>query len=368
MGCGASKPAIPAASKAEQQKCQTLEQALSKAREAERKKFKILLLGTGESGKSTILKQMVVLFDAGGFSQHELATYRHVVRRNVVECMQVLVDGAERFGFRLGEESRAAAALVREVDTLDTRFWRRDLVDAVTLLWGGGEEAIASAYAQRSRLQLLDSAAYLFDNVARFGEQDYTPTQEDVLRARLRTSGIVEKSFLVRDSDGGDPVPFVFIDVGGQRNERRKWIHCFEGVTAVIFVASLSEFDQQLYEDESTNRMHESLNVFEAICSNCYFHDSVIILFLNKTDLFAAKLAEGASVRAAFPEYAGADTFEEASAFIEQRYVALADGMRTPGSVFVHFTCATDTENVERVFSFCRSFLLQRSLSQYGLM
>ena len=35
-----------------------------------------------------------------------------------------------------------------------------------------------------------------------------------------------------------------FLDVGGQRNERRKWIHCFEGVTALIFVTAISEYDQ----------------------------------------------------------------------------------------------------------------------------
>ena len=38
-----------------------------------------------------------------------------------------------------------------------------------------------------------------------------------------------------------DGVPFVVYDVGGQRNERRKWIHCFNDVTAIIFVAALSE-------------------------------------------------------------------------------------------------------------------------------
>ena len=48
---------------------------------------------------------------------------------------------------------------------------------------------------------------------------------------------------------------FEMYDVGGQRNERKKWIHCFEGVTAVIFVAAISEYDQKLFEDASTNRM-----------------------------------------------------------------------------------------------------------------
>lgn len=40
-------------------------------------------------------------------------------------------------------------------------------------------------------------------------------------------------------------------DVGGQRSERKKWMHCFENVTAVVFLAAISEYDQVLVEDET---------------------------------------------------------------------------------------------------------------------
>ena len=43
-------------------------------------------------------------------------------------------------------------------------------------------------------------------------------------------------------------------DVGGQRSERKKWIHCFEGVTAIIFCVALSGYDLVLAEDEEMNR------------------------------------------------------------------------------------------------------------------
>lgn len=67
--------------------------------------------------------------------------------------------------------------------------------------------------------------------------------------SRVRTSGIVTERYNI------DGTTFEMYDVGGQRNERKKWIHCFEGVTAVIFVAAISEYDQKLFEDASTNRM-----------------------------------------------------------------------------------------------------------------
>jgi guanine nucleotide-binding protein subunit alpha len=43
-------------------------------------------------------------------------------------------------------------------------------------------------------------------------------------------------------------------DVGGQRSERKKWIHCFENVTSIIFCVALSEYDQVLLEENSQVR------------------------------------------------------------------------------------------------------------------
>ena len=79
-------------------------------------------------------------------------------------------------------------------------------------------------------------------------------------------------------------------DVGGQRSERRKWINCFENVTAVVFLVAISEYDQLLLEDESVNRMHEALTLFDSICNSRWFIKTSIILFLNKIDRFKEKL------------------------------------------------------------------------------
>lgn len=57
-------------------------------------------------------------------------------------------------------------------------------------------------------------------------------------------------------------------DVGGQRNERRKWIHCFDNVVAIIYVAAISEYDQVLYEDSTQNRVLEAVKLFEEICNS----------------------------------------------------------------------------------------------------
>lgn len=65
-------------------------------------------------------------------------------------------------------------------------------------------------------------------------------------------------------------------DVGGQRNERKKWIHCFDDVTAIIFVASASEYDQSLFEDASVNRMEEAVTLFADIANSRWFKNSAV--------------------------------------------------------------------------------------------
>nr|KAF6420383.1 G protein subunit alpha transducin 1 [Molossus molossus] len=94
-------------------------------------------------------------------------------------------------------------------------------------------------------------------------------------------------------------------DVGGQRSERKKWIHCFEGVTCIIFIAALSAYDMVLVEDDEVNRMHESLHLFNSICNHRYFATTSIVLFLNKKDVFSEKIKK-AHLSICFPDYDGA--------------------------------------------------------------
>jgi guanine nucleotide-binding protein subunit alpha len=88
-------------------------------------------------------------------------------------------------------------------------------------------------------------------------------------------------------------------DVGGQRSERRKWIHCFEvrpvdaialrvqtliltlptqNVTAVLFLAAISGYDQGLIEDRDSNQMQEALMLFDSICNSTWFVRTSMIL------------------------------------------------------------------------------------------
>ena len=113
---------------------------------------------------------------------------------------------------------------------------------------------------RKDEFQFLDSAPYFLNKAETIVGDDWIPTEEDVLRARVMTTGIVKFDFELPLK--GQKFKFELIDVGGQRTERKKWIHVFEDVTAVLFIISLSDYNQTLYEDENTNRMHESEKLF----------------------------------------------------------------------------------------------------------
>ncbi|GFO23360.1 guanine nucleotide-binding protein subunit alpha-12 [Plakobranchus ocellatus] len=184
--------------------------------------------------------------------------------------------------------------------------------------------------------------------------QNYVPTKQDILLARKATKGVIEHQIMIKG------VPFMFIDVGGQRSQRQKWFQCFEGITSILFLASASEFDQVLMEDRKTNRLVESCNIFETIINNRSFASVSIILFLNKMDLLAEKVAT-VDLSHYFPEFKGDPrSMDDVKRFM----CSLFDCRRRERSkpLFHHFTTAIDTENIKHVFQDVKDTILHDNL------
>lgn len=145
-------------------------------------------------------------------------------------------------------------------------------------------------------------------NLHRIASKGWRPTFKDSLRARVKTNGITEANFKVSNQFGGSELEFNIIDVGGQRTDRKKWIHCFENVEAVMFVASLSGYCETLAEDSRVNQMTEALDLFEEISNNRWFSYTPIILLLNKSDLFQQKIQTNRLVEC--PAFRNKDKFD----------------------------------------------------------
>jgi len=324
-----------------------------------RSEVKMLLLGAGESGKSTILKQMKLIHE-GGYNVQELRAFRAIVYNNVGQSIKMLVDASENLHVPLvEEENEANKLLIRELpDQTGQEHFSAPMVAAIKAVWAdpGIQEVLKRAGRD---FYLIDSAQYFLDNIERIGQSNYVPDDQDVLRCRVKTTGITETVFHINNAT------YRMFDVGGQRSERKKWIHCFENVTAIIFMVALSEYDQKLVEDETCNRMSEALGLFDSICNSRWFNKTSIILFLNKFDVFEEKIGE-VPISDYFPDYEGGIDVEAGCEYFKRRFEQL--NMSDTKKIYTHYTCATDTRQIRFVMQAVSDIITQESLHQADLL
>ncbi|KAJ3163619.1 guanine nucleotide-binding protein subunit alpha [Geranomyces michiganensis] len=323
-----------------------------------KKEIKMLLLGPGESGKSTIFKQMKLLHDHG-FDSKDRMTFRIVIFKNVIQSMLAIIKAMETLEVPLSDPLNIPYrnAVTACENNQNAESLPPDAATAIKSLWA--DAGVRACYARRSEYQLQDSCDYFFDAIDRIAATDYTPTDRDILCARVRSTGITSSTFTVGE------LTYQMYDVGGQRSERRKWLHCFENVTAVVFMVALSEYDQMLAEDNTVNRMQEALKLFDSICNSRWFVKTSIILFLNKIDLFAQKLAK-VPLRDYFPGFTGGSSYAAACEYMILHFKALRKASNKP--VYVHLTCATDTAQIKFVMDAVYDILVQRELATLDIL
>lgn len=288
-----------------------------------------------------------------------------MIHANILNALQALVEAAE------DEEQEIAAkdeaSMVLELISDETRV-DSELAGVVERLWA--DPGIQAAYEQRNLYQIPDSAEYFIGRVREVIKEDYIPSEKDIIKMRVKTSGIVVEEFEIKGEEG-EAVRFEMYDVGGQRNERRKWIHCFDEVTAVIFVAAISEYDQMMYEDGSQNRLMDALELFEEIVNSRWFERKSFILFLNKRDIFQEKIVHK-DIRQEvepgiymFDDYRGGCDYAAGVHYLVGQFLKRNHNRKR--DVFYHVTEATDKDNVRTVFDACREIVLRDNLQFAGL-
>ncbi|XP_061094060.1 guanine nucleotide-binding protein G(q) subunit alpha-like [Conger conger] len=285
-----------------------------------------------------------------GYNDEQRLAFAKLVYQNIFTAVKSMTTAMTTLKIPYAiKENQTYAQFVQQVDAWQVTQLDRGSVDAIKRLW-----ADPALYNSRGVYQLLDSTQYYMDNLDRIAAPNYIPSAQDVLRVRMPTTGINDYSFKMQRTS------LRIVDVGGQKSERRKWIHCFENMTALIFLASLSEYEQVLEEQETENRLAESLALFSTTIHSQWFENTAIVLFLNKTDILSDK-TKTSDLQTYFPEFKGPKCdAEEAQQFIKQKYLDKAKELRRP--LFCHYTCATDTENIRQVFRHVRATALQKPL------
>ncbi|KAF8183051.1 guanine nucleotide binding protein, alpha subunit [Mycena galopus ATCC 62051] len=326
-----------------------------------RRECKILLLGLCGSGKRTIVQQMKINY--GGFDVHELAEYRMAIYENVLDSAGTLARAVRRVGVEVLEEGERAHAV-----QLLAAFPMAGGVDPMpftrepTVLTPGLADAIwhlSHALAIECLLEDstdLKNALYFLASIHRIAAPTYVHSEEDILRTRTRRTAIVETRFSM------GALSIHMFDISGQRSERKKWIHCFESVTSIIFCTALSAYDE--VDREGMNRMRESLCLFESVVNSRWFLRTSVILLLNKIDEFRRKLSI-IPLERYFPEYTGGADINKAAKYVLWRFM---QENRARLSVYPHLTQASDTRTIRLVFAAVKETILQNALKDSGIL
>ncbi|WKY14308.1 hypothetical protein Q1695_000114 [Nippostrongylus brasiliensis] len=335
-----------------------IERQLHNERKILRRQVKILLLGSGESGKSTFIKQMNIIHGAGEFTADEVRAYRQQIYQNVISAMRILLDARSKLNIPWEKPERdknvpeimrfTVADLLKGIDY--TTFV--DISSVIQDFWE--DAAIKQTFEKRNLFQISDSCQYFFDHMNRIAMPNFLPTNKDILYCRKATRGICEHTFEI------NKIPFRFIDVGGQRSQRQKWFQCFTDITSILFMVASNEYDQVILEDRRTNRVVESRSVFETIVNNRAFSNVSIILFMNKSDLLKEKVPKS-DIRQYFSDFTGDHmNVRDVQFFLVDKFETSRRDRARP--FFYHYTTAIDTENIRRVFIDVRDTILQQNL------
>uniref|UniRef100_A0A674K5D0 Guanine nucleotide-binding protein subunit alpha n=1 Tax=Terrapene triunguis TaxID=2587831 RepID=A0A674K5D0_9SAUR len=319
-----------------------IERQLRRDKRDARRELKLLLLGTGESGKSTFIKQMRIIHGSG-YSDEDKRGFTKLVYQNIFTAMQAMIRAMDTLKIPYKyEHNKAHAQLVREVDIEKVSAFENPYVDAIKSLWN--DPGIQECYDRRREYQLSDSTKYYLNDLDRIAEPAYLPTQQDVLRVRVPTTGIIEYPFDLQS------VIFSPARPNQTKKDVQTIAHHFLSLFLIFF----------------QNRMEESKALFRTIITYPWFQNSSVILFLNKKDLLEEKIMYSHLVDY-FPEYDGPQRDAQAAReFILKMFVDL-----NPDSdkiIYSHFTCATDTENIRFVFAAVKDTILQLNLKEYNLV
>jgi len=335
--------------------------------------IKLLFLGAGGSGKSTLFRQLRLLH-ANGLKPEERMTYTQSIYQNIVDGLKTLLEGNSWLN---GDDDSDDPELEKpsNIDECDQKLAEyiyqldeaapisEECAEYLKKAWN--DKGMQQTWQERSKFQLQDSLKYFMENIDRIATEGYIPSKDDVMHVRIKTTGIVEEQLTMENR------PFLIVDVGGQRSERTKWFNCFSGVTGLIFVASLTAYSQVLYEDEKVNRLKESLIVFKKIFADDTFDEACIVLFLNKSDLFS-EMIKKTPLTKCFSDYKGNETEAEQYNYIknlyEERAVRQIGDTKQERQIFIHKTCATNTDQMKVIFDAVNQTVIHRMLVKAGLL
>ncbi|KAI0288110.1 guanine nucleotide binding protein, alpha subunit [Russula brevipes] len=348
-----------------------IDEELRKDNRPKKTPVKVILLGQEGSGRTGFLKGFRKLYAPGAWREERLA-WRTVIHLDLVRSVNKIVDALgnapeipqgvkllqirlaplrrlqrdleEHLGLAEGEEMRPSAVPRLVKPGQRPKLGHRDPSP------GELEQAVELVIASRDDMATLwkDDGVHAFLGfIDRITERDYEPSDDDVIRVHSKGMlGVQEYHFLVETGqDAGNE--WIFYDVGHSRTCRVSWLPYLTDVTAVIFRASISVFDEYLEADPQVSRLEESFRAWTTICKSNLISKVQLVLILSGCDILRDKLARGVSLRQFITSY-GDRTNDQTTAtkYLRDQFIAISrKNSPEQRTVRVHFTASTDWDS-----------------------
>jgi len=333
MGVCHSRERTPAADRSKE-----IDSEIKEEQVARSKTFKVLLLGTGDSGKSTFIKQ-IHLICKKEFSDLDVRTGKRVVQ----DC---LLGNIKTLGCAFVQDERFASCddhvqkMARFVTT-ETELYHPQWPLAITTLWA--HPVVLDIFSRKIELSLATdtNAKYFLDASDRILDSDYAPTTQDLLHVRLKTTGVREQEF----ANPNERLTIKVIDVGGQRSERRKWLNHFDNVDLIVYFSAVDGYAMRMAEFDA-NRFDDDIRLFKSLMD---LVGTKNWLFLqNKVDLFPEVLKKR-PMNLSFPEIPAdkATDPEYCLTFLGNIFASAWTG---DTKLDIKRTCALDTNQMDLIW------------------
>lgn len=351
----------------------------TKAQKANGKK--LLILGPSESGKTTVLKQMKLLYDKT-YTTEERKAYVPAIWANVVDSLCTILNAMSTSAMQLTnpeneqyKECLQSFITSSQPTTSSTRARTISQAIASSQFNIGGElpenvvhsilelckdAGVRECFDKSKQIpDLNESAKHFIDQTDVLFSSNYIPTDQDILYARIVTTQISEHRIVMRN------LTLRIFDVAGHKALRKKWVPYFDDSLAIIFVAAISAYDQQLREDKTVNRLHDALALFDEVINNKLLINTPVILFLNKIDLLKKKLATS-PIQKYMLDYKGDNSYEDSCKYFAKKFLFI--NQNKSREIYTHFTWATDSSQIKKVFTSVIDLVVQLNLKKHNLL
>ena len=337
---------------------------------------RILLLGNHRSGRNGIFRMGYNYSD-----EYKLKVQQKIIEKTILKMkrliesyLELTEEKIDQFrDLQLSSDGQKALEFIDHLHISNEMDIDNEMITNIKCLWN--ENGIKQAHNYGDNVMLINWQ-YFFDRIDIISSKNYRPSNNEIIMADLEHSktGIIEKQFELQGHN------FMFIDIENlmyddewalhPRNynlpERSKFLHCFECISAIIYCANLSSFDQtKRYQD--INILQESMQEFEQIANCRWFRDIPIALMFTKSDLFKVKIKQK-YLNNYFIDYDGDNNYYDCIDWISEQF------KQTQGRIYgdrwiQHYVVnITDTSAVLKALADISHVIVNASLQKNGLL